>query len=51
MAEPVGKDRWGRDLYDAVCCECGNHCKVPFDPKPDKEVRCYDCWSRIKRKV
>jgi len=33
-----------RTLFNAVCTRCGNHTQVPFQPKPDREVLCRDCF-------
>ncbi|HEX7712841.1 MAG TPA: zinc-ribbon domain containing protein [Bacillota bacterium] len=33
-----------RVLYDAVCTRCGAQTQVPFQPKPDREVLCRDCF-------
>lgn len=35
-----------RQLYDAVCAECGRPCKVPFEPRNDRPVYCRDCFRR-----
>ena len=37
-----------RQMYDAVCSECGKPCKVPFQPRDDRPVYCSDCFSRRK---
>jgi len=29
----------------AVCNDCGNECKVPFEPDPNKPVYCQACWT------
>ena len=39
-------DDKGRKLYDAVCKECGEDCKVPFKPVKDMMVRCKECWTK-----
>ena len=36
----------GRQMYDAVCAECGRACKVPFEPRGDRPVYCSDCFRR-----
>ncbi|MEA5142834.1 MAG: zinc-ribbon domain containing protein [Oscillibacter sp.] len=36
----------GRQMYDAVCAECGKPCKVPFQPRDDRPVYCSDCFSK-----
>ncbi|MEA5040389.1 MAG: zinc-ribbon domain containing protein [Clostridiaceae bacterium] len=35
-----------RQMYDAVCAECGKPCKVPFEPRGDRPVYCSDCFRR-----
>lgn len=46
------KSQYGRDgsreMYDAVCAECGMETKVPFKPRLDKPVYCSECFSKIK---
>ena len=34
-----------REMYDAVCAECGKPCKVPFQPRDDRPVYCSDCFA------
>lgn len=34
-----------REMYDAVCAECGKETKVPFKPHLEKPVYCSDCFS------
>ena len=38
----------GRELFDAVCAECGAETKVPFKPRLDKPVYCKECFSNSK---
>lgn len=38
-----------RQMFDAVCAECGNNCKVPFEPHDDRPVYCSDCFSIVRR--
>lgn len=37
-----------REMYDAVCAECGNETQVPFKPRLEKPVYCSDCFSSHK---
>lgn len=37
-----------RQMFTAVCSECGKECKVPFEPHDDRPVYCDDCF-RAKR--
>jgi CxxC-x17-CxxC domain-containing protein len=43
-----GRGRGGmrseRTMYDAVCTRCGAQTQVPFQPKPDREILCRDCF-------
>ncbi len=34
-----------RQMYDAVCAECGADCKVPFKPTGERPVYCSDCFK------
>ena len=36
----------GRQMFDAVCSECGKPCKVPFEPRGDRPIYCSDCFRR-----
>jgi len=33
-----------RQMYDAICAECGKACKVPFEPRDGRPVYCRDCF-------
>ncbi|MCH8919544.1 MAG: zinc-ribbon domain containing protein [Chloroflexi bacterium] len=37
-----------RQMYDAVCADCGSACQVPFLPTQDRPVYCSDCFSKHK---
>jgi len=41
-----GYDRGPREMYPAVCAECGKNTMVPFRPRGDRPVYCSDCYSR-----
>ena len=34
-----------REMFDAVCAECGEPCKVPFNPTEGKAVYCSACFA------
>ena len=34
-----------REMFDAVCAECGKECKVPFNPTEGKAVYCSECFA------
>ena len=35
-----------RELFTAVCAECGGEARVPFSPKDDRPVFCSACFSK-----
>jgi len=39
------RDSGPREMFDAVCSECGKNCKIPFQPKTDKPIFCDDCFK------
>ena len=43
-----GGNRGGdRQMYDAVCDNCGKPCQLPFKPTGDKPVYCRDCFAKM----
>ncbi|MCB0416765.1 MAG: zinc-ribbon domain containing protein [Bdellovibrionales bacterium] len=41
-----GGNRPPRQLFDAVCTQCGVETQVPFQPTPGKSVLCRDCFRK-----
>ena len=37
-----------RQMYPAVCAECGKETEVPFEPSGDRPVYCNDCFRKMK---
>ncbi len=37
-----------RQMFDAVCSNCGQPCKVPFQPRDDRPVYCSDCFRSMR---
>ena len=37
-----------RQMFEAVCDECGNKCQVPFRPSGDKPIYCSNCFGDKK---
>ena len=37
-----------RELFEAVCAECGKPAKIPFQPTNDRPVYCSDCFAARK---
>ena len=35
-----------RQMYSAVCSNCGKEARVPFQPRGDKPVYCSDCFEQ-----
>lgn len=40
--------RQNREMYDAVCAECGAETKVPFKPHLERPVYCSACFANHK---
>ena len=47
-----GNSRYGhsspREMFPAVCAECGKETSVPFQPRGDKPVYCSDCFRKVR---
>ena len=37
-----------RQMFPAVCAECGKETEVPFEPRQDRPVYCSDCYRKVK---
>ena len=35
-----------RQMFPAICAECGKSTEVPFQPRGDKPVYCNDCFRK-----
>jgi CxxC-x17-CxxC domain-containing protein len=35
-----------RQMFTAVCAQCGKPAQVPFQPRGDRPVYCSDCFSK-----
>ncbi|RWX74028.1 MAG: hypothetical protein Metus_0053 [Candidatus Methanosuratincola subterraneus] len=40
------KEMASREMYKAVCSECGQECEVPFKPDGTRPVYCRDCYAK-----
>jgi len=49
-AERYGRGgyRPGREMYPAVCAECGRETQVPFEPREGRPVYCGDCYNKVR---
>lgn len=39
-----------REMFSAVCDNCGQECKVPFKPSSDKPIYCSKCFEDVAPK-
>jgi len=48
--ERSGSNNYGsnRQMFSAVCAECGKDTQVPFEPRGDKPVYCSDCYRKVR---
>ncbi len=37
-----------RQMFPAVCAECGKETEVPFEPREGRPVYCSDCFRKIR---
>jgi CxxC-x17-CxxC domain-containing protein len=37
-----------RQMFPAVCAECGKDTEVPFEPREGRPVYCSECFSKIR---
>jgi CxxC-x17-CxxC domain-containing protein len=50
-AERYGNGGYGRsrrEMFPAVCAQCGKDTEVPFQPREGRSVYCSDCYSKVK---
>ena len=40
-----------REVYDAICANCGKPCKVPFKPTEGRPVYCSECFAKMKEQI
>ncbi len=40
--------RPNRQMFPAVCAECGKQTEVPFQPREDRPVYCSDCYRKVR---
>jgi len=47
-----GSSRYGysapRQMFRAVCADCGKETEVPFQPREDRPVYCSDCFRKVR---
>ena len=37
-----------RQMFPAICAECGKETEVPFQPRDDRPVYCRDCYNKMR---
>jgi len=37
-----------RQMFPAVCAECGKDTEVPFEPREGRPVYCSDCYRKVR---
>jgi CxxC-x17-CxxC domain-containing protein len=40
--------RTRRQMFPAVCADCGKDTQLPFEPRGDKPVYCSDCYRKVR---
>ena len=38
-----------REMFTAICADCGKETQVPFQPRGDKPVYCRDCFANHRQ--
>ena len=38
-----------REMFPAVCANCGKDTQVPFEPRDGRPVYCSDCYNQTRR--
>jgi CxxC-x17-CxxC domain-containing protein len=51
-AERSGNSSYGytpkRQMFPAVCADCGKATSVPFEPRQGRPVYCSDCYRKVR---
>ena len=37
-----------RQMFPAVCAQCGKETEVPFEPREGRPVYCSECYSKVR---
>jgi CxxC-x17-CxxC domain-containing protein len=37
-----------REMFDAVCAQCGKDTRVPFEPRSGRPVYCSNCYNQVR---
>lgn len=44
----MGEPRAPRQLYPAICAQCGRETMVPFEPRSGRPVYCRECFQALQ---
>jgi CxxC-x17-CxxC domain-containing protein len=47
--ESGARDSAPRQMFTAVCAQCGKECEVPFQPRQGKPVYCSECYATVRQ--
>jgi len=47
-SERYGNRSYSRQMFPAICAQCGKDTEVPFEPRQDRPVYCSECYSRVR---
>jgi len=42
------ESRARRQMFPAVCAECGKETEVPFEPRQGRPVYCSECYNKVR---
>ncbi len=45
-----GRSSANRQMFPAVCAECGTETQVPFEPREGRPVYCSRCYDKVRSK-
>jgi len=37
-----------RQMYPAICAQCGKETEVPFEPREGRPVYCSECYNKVR---
>jgi CxxC-x17-CxxC domain-containing protein len=38
-----------RQMFPAVCAQCGKDTEVPFEPRSERPVYCSECYTKVRQ--
>ena len=50
-SQRTGQSSYGnrsRQMFPAVCAQCGKETEVPFQPREDRPVYCSECYNKVR---